>query len=209
MLQVRPDRLVRLTVTLALALGVACTPAAPKPFNPDGLSGPQILPPLAKPELVLTATDGRQFDLKKETEGYVTLLFFGYTNCPDVCPVHMANIAGAMKRLGPEITNKIKVVFVTVDPARDTPEVLRAWLDHFDQRFIGLRGDSASVASAFTQLRLGQTVHEPGVDTTRYTVGHAAIVLAFTTDNLAHVVYPFGIRQADWSKDLTLLVERS
>jgi len=208
----RIDRLARLalrTVSLALALALACRPAAPKPFNPDGLSGPQIVPPLPKPELVLTSTDGRQFDLKKETEGYVTLLFFGYTNCPDVCPVHMANIAGAMKRLGPEITNRIKVVFVTVDPARDTPEVMRTWLDHFDPSFIGLRGDSASIASAFTQLRLGQTVHEPGADTTSYTVGHAAIVLAFSTDNLAHVVYPFGIRQADWSKDLTLLVKRS
>jgi protein SCO1/2 len=206
---VRTVRLVRLLFALALAVTFACKPAAPKAFNPDGLSGPQILPPLPKPELVLTTTEGKPFDLKKETEGYVTLLFFGYTNCPDVCPVHMANIAGAMKLLGPEITNRIKVVFVTVDPARDTPEVMRTWLDHFDRRFIGLRGDSASVASAFTQLRLGQTVHEPGADTTRYTVGHAAIVLAFSTDNLAHVVYPFGIRQSDWSKDLTLLVERS
>ncbi len=205
----RPVRPVRLLLALTLAVTFACKPAAAKPFNPDGLSGPQILPPLPKPELLLTTTEGKPFDLKKETEGYVTLLFFGYTNCPDVCPVHMANIAGAMRLLGPEVTNRIKVVFVTVDPARDTPEVIRTWLDHFDRRFIGLRGDSASVASAFTQLRLGQTVHEPGADTTRYTVGHAAIVLAFSTDNLAHVVYPFGIRQADWSKDLTLLVERS
>lgn len=204
-----PRRTARLTLWVALVLAIACKPAAPKPFNPDGLSGPQITPPLPKPELILTNTEGRPFDLRKETEGYVTLLFFGYTNCPDVCPVHMANIAGAMKRLGPEITNRIKVVFVTVDPARDTPEVIRTWLDHFDQRFIGLRGDSASVASAFTQLRLGQTVHEAGTDSTRYTVGHSAIVLAFSTDNLAHVVYPFGIRQADWSKDLTLLAERS
>jgi protein SCO1 len=202
-------RLFHLTFPLGVALLFACKPAPPRSFNPEGLSGPQILPPLPKPELVLTNTEGKQFDLKKETEGYVTLLFFGYTNCPDVCPVHMANIAGAMRRLGPEITNRIKVVFVTVDPARDTPEAIRTWLNHFDQRFIGLRGDSATVASAFTQLRLGQTIHEPGADTTRYTVGHAAIVLAFTTDNLAHVVYPFGIRQADWSKDLTLLVERS
>jgi protein SCO1/2 len=209
-----PDRLVRLvrlTVALGLTLSFACQPAAPKPFNGEGLSGPQIMPPLPKPELVLTTTDGKQFDLKRDTQGYVTLLFFGYTNCPDVCPVHMANIAGAMKRLGPEITSKIKVVFVTVDPARDTPEVIRTWLDHFDQRFIGLRGDSASVASAFTQLRLGQTQHEvvDSTDTSRYNIGHAAIVLAFGTDNMAHVVYPFGIRQQDWSKDLTLLVERS
>lgn len=199
-------------LSLLSSLALACQPAPPKPFNGEGLSGPQIVPPLPKPGLVLTTTEGKQFDLQKETEGFVTLLFFGYTNCPDVCPVHMANIAGAMNRLGPEITNRIKVVFVTVDPARDTPEVIRTWLDHFDRRFIGLRGDSASVASAFTQLRLGQAQHEAGADSTdqrSYNVGHAAIVLAFGTDNLAHVVYPFGIRQADWSKDLTLLVQRS
>lgn len=199
---------------VAAALALACKPAAPKPFNGEGLSGPQIIPPLPKPDLVLTATDGKPYDLKRETEGYITLLFFGYTNCPDVCPVHMANIAGAMKKLGPEITNRIKVVFVTVDPSRDTPEVIRTWLNHFDDRFIGLRGDSATVASAFTQLRLGQAMREAGPDSTapnpvRYTIGHSAIVLAYGTDNLAHVVYPFGIRQADWSKDLTLLVERS
>ncbi len=200
-------------LTLAVLTGAGgCTPKEPKPFNGEGLSGPQILPPLPKPDLVLTTTDGKKFDIRKETEGYVTLLFFGYTNCPDVCPVHMANIAGAMKHLGPEVTNRIKVVFVTVDPTRDTPEVIRTWLNHFDDRFIGLRGDSASIASAFTQLRLGPAMREPGVDSTnpgRYTVGHSAIVLAYGSDNLAHVVYPFGIRQADWSKDLTLLVERS
>jgi protein SCO1 len=203
---VRPVRLLGLSLAL---LALACKPATPKPFNADGLSGPQIAPPLPKPELVLTTTEGKTFDLRKETEGYVTLLFFGYTNCPDVCPVHMANIAAAMHKLGPEITSRIKVVFVTVDPVRDTPEVIRSWLDHFDKSFIGLRGDSASVASAFTQLRLGQTIHEPGADTTRYSIGHAALVLAFATDNLAHVVYPFGIRQSDWVKDLTLMVQRS
>lgn len=208
----RPSLSRLLATASLLAVVTGCKPAEPKPFNGEGLSGPQIVPPLPKPELVLTTTDGKPYDIRKETEGYVTLLFFGYTNCPDVCPVHMANIAGAMKRLGPEITNRIKVVFVTVDPARDTPEVIRTWLNHFDDRFIGLRGDSASVASAFTQLRLGQAMQEPSADSTnkaKYTIGHSAIVLAYGTDNLAHVVYPFGIRQADWSKDLALLVQRS
>lgn len=202
------------SAALCSALVLGCKPAPPKPFNGEGLSGPQIVPPLPKPDMVLTTTDGKPFDLRKDTEGYITLLFFGYTNCPDVCPVHMANIAGAMKKLGPDITKRIKVVFVTVDPRRDTPEVIRTWLDHFDDRFIGLRGDSATVASAFTQLRLGQAMREPGADSAApnpvlYTIGHAAIVLAYGTDDLAHVVYPFGIRQADWTKDLTLLVERS
>ncbi len=98
---------------------------------------------------------------------------------------------------------------MTTDPARDTPAVMRAWLDKFDHRFIGLTGDTVAIANAMRQSRLGAAVKEPGVSASTYTVGHSAIVLAFTRDNLAHVVYPFGIRQADWAKDLVLLTKGS
>lgn len=193
---------------MALLLLAAATPACrstPKPFSGEGLAGPMIVPALPKPDLVLPATDGRIFDLRRETEGYLTLLFFGYTHCPDLCPVQLANIATAMHRLPPAITDRIRVVFVSVDPARDTPSVTRAWLDHFDKRFIGLTGDSASVAYALTQLRLGHPMAPTAIDSTAYTVNHTVVVLAFTTDNLAHVAYPSGIRPDDWAKDLTSL----
>ena len=194
---------------LALALTVACTPAGPKGFSASGLSGPEIRPPLPKPDLVLQTTDGAPFDLKRETDGYLTLLFFGYTHCPDLCPVQLANIAVSMKRLNPEISEHIKVVFVTVDPRRDTPEVVRAWLDHFNPSFIGLTGDSASIAYAFTQLRLGHPMAPETVagDPSLYTVNHTVLVLAFTADNLAHVAYPAGIRPAQWANDLQILVK--
>jgi protein SCO1/2 len=199
---------VALLGTLTLAALAGCRPAEPKTFNPDGLAGPRITPPLAKPDFTLTTTDGKPFDFRKETEGYVALLFFGYTHCPDVCPVHMANIAAALSRLSPEINNSVKVVFVTTDPARDTPEVIRNWLDKFDRRFIGLTGDTLAILGAMRQLRLGQPVREPGTNDTTYTIGHPALVIAFTRDDLAHVVYPFGIRQADWADDLTLMARR-
>jgi protein SCO1/2 len=179
-------------------------------FQADGLSGPLILPPLPKPDLILPTTEGQQFDLKRETEGYLTLLFFGYTHCPDLCPVQLANIASAMKRLDDDVTARIKVVFVTVDPRRDTRAVTRAYLDHFDHRFIGLVGDSASIASAFTQLRLGHPMAPVPADSdSGYTVNHTVVVLAFTTDNLAHVAYPSGIRVDDWARDLARLVKGS
>lgn len=197
----------RAGILAALLLAAACSPAAPKPFNPDGLAGPQIQPPVPKPDFTLTTTDGKPFDFRKETEGKVALLFFGYTSCPDVCPVHLANIAAALKTLGPEVNNGIRVVFVTTDPARDTPERVRAWLDKFDPRFVGLTGDSVAIALAMRQLKLGQPIMEPGPTADTYTIGHSTLVLAFTRDNLAHVVYPFGIRQADWAKDLQLLVK--
>jgi protein SCO1/2 len=193
---------------LLALLATGCKPAAPpKPFNPDGLSGPLVSPAIPKPSFVLTATDGTPFDFKPRTEGYVTLLFYGYTHCPDVCPLHLANIAAVLHKLGPEITRQIKVVFVTVDPARDTPELMRAWLDKFDPSFIGLTGDSLAIHNAITQVRVGVTPPEMNPDGKNYDIGHSAFVIAFTRDNLAHVVYPFGIRQEDWARDLPRLVK--
>jgi protein SCO1 len=194
-------------MALVLLFALACRSGARGDFQGEGLAAPLIVPPLPKPDLVLTSTDGTRFDLQRDTEGFVTLLFFGYTGCPDLCPVQLANIATAMRRLNPALVDRIKVVFVTVDPRRDTPAVTRAWLDHFDPRFIGLTGDSASIAYAFTQLRLGMPMAPAPVktDSSRYTINHTVVVLAFTTDNLAHVAYPSGIRADAWAKDLAIL----
>ena len=197
---------VRLGLVLLVALApVACKPAAPRVFNPEGLAGPKIDPPLPKPDFTLTDTEGRPFNFRQATQGKVALLFFGYTHCPDVCPVHLANIAATLTRLSPEVNQAVQVVFVTTDPRRDTPEAIRAYLDKFDRRFIGLTGDSLSLDRAMSQLPFGKPVIEPGASAETYTVGHSATVIAFTRDNLAHVVYPFGIRQQDWARDLPLL----
>src|SRR5215471_10461233 len=104
-----------------------------------------ITPPLRKPSFVLTDTSGAPYDFRNRTQASVTLLFFGYTYCPDQCPTHMANIGAALKRLPPGMADKVKLVFVTTDPARDTPKQLRRWLDNFDKRFIGLTGTDAAL----------------------------------------------------------------
>jgi protein SCO1 len=206
----RTRHTVRLIVVV-LALGAACTArpdagSANEASNPFGLRGRVLPAPLAKPELVLTATDGRPFDFRRETDGYLTLLFFGYTHCPDVCPVHMANLGAVIEQLPPSVADRIKVVFVTTDPARDTPERLRQWLDNFDRRFIGLTGDTAHIAAAEQALWLPGSEVGPRDSTGAYEVGHAAAVVAFTPDNLARAMYPFGIRQADWANDLPKLL---
>lgn len=194
-------------IALTVIAALACGPAGPREFKVEGLAAPALVPPLPKPDLVLRTTEGVTFDLRRETEGYVTLLFFGYTSCPDLCPVQLANISSAMQRMDSSLTKRIKVVLVTVDPRRDTPTVLRTWLDHFDQRFIGRTGDSASVAYTVTQLRLGHPMAPVpvGTDASKYTINHIVFVLAFTADNLAHVAYPSGIRADDWAKDLAML----
>lgn len=203
-----------MTALAAALLALSCGAADERPADSGAtagapeLRGATVSPPIPKPDFTLMSTAGEPFDFRKETEGLVTLLFFGYTNCPDVCPVHMANLGAVLEKLPPAVANRIKVVFVTTDPERDTPERLRSWLDNFDRRFVGLTGPQAAIDSA--QLAMGlrpaMKEHLPGGDEQEYGVGHAAMVVAFTPDNLAHVVYPFGIRQTDWAHDLPALV---
>lgn len=171
-----------------------------------GGGGVALADPVAKVPFTLTATDGRPYRFVEETEGYVTLLFFGYTNCPDVCPVHMANLAAVLHRLPYGAASAIKVVFVTTDPERDTPARIREWLDQFDPSFVGLTGTQEQVADLQRAFRLAPAVREER-DDGDYLVSHAAHIMAFTRDDSAHVVFPFGTRQSDWMRELPRLVE--
>jgi len=199
------------TALLALLLA-ACgsvSEEAPSPSPPEsgGYLGNLLTSPLPKPDFTLTDTSGEPFAFAAETEGYVALLYFGYTHCPDVCPDHMANIAAVLRR-APALPDKVKVVFVTVDPARDTPERLRQWLDLFDPSFVGLTGSADAVDAAMRQT-LGDLyfpITREDLGDGEYSVSHAAFVLAYTADNLAHIVYPFGVQQDAWEHDLLRLV---
>jgi len=170
--------------------------------------GGLVKPPLPKPRFTLTDTSGAPFDFWRETDGYVTLLFFGYTRCPDECPLHVANIARGLKKLPAGVGDRVKLVFVTTDPARDTPKVLRAWLNQFDKRFIGLTGSQAAIdaVQAAAMVPVATKTARAGDD---YAVGHANFVLAYTRDNLAHVIYPGGVTQQDWAHDLPQLVNET
>lgn len=204
---VRALTLRRLTgaVIVFLILAAACGRSERTPFG-EGYHGVRPNPPFPKPDFTLASTDGTPFHFRQATKGYVTLLFFGYTHCPDVCPVHMANIAAVLHRLGPEVANQVKVVFVTTDPERDTPERLREWLGKFDPKFIGLGGPIETVNRIQASIQLDSAARAAGPDSS-YTVDHSAMVLAYTRDDSAHFVYPFGMRQEDWADDLPKLVK--
>lgn len=166
--------------------------------------GAIVTPPLPKPSVVLTDTSAQPFDLKKQTQGSLTLLYFGYTHCPDACPEHMANIAAALKQLPPDLATKIKVVFVTTDPQRDTPGAIRTWLNLFNPQFIGLTGTTAQINDAMAQVDIPPATTEE-IGNGDYAVSHAAYVMAYTSDNISHIVYPSGVTVADWVHDLTAL----
>lgn len=169
--------------------------------------GVALVHALPRPSFTLTDTHGQPFDFRAKTDDTVTLLFFGYTNCPDVCPVHLTNIATVMRGLPYDVTGKVRVVFVTTDPARDTPEKLQAWLANFDPSFVGLRGTPEEVKAIEKTVDVAPAVAGAPDSAGAYEVGHAAQVIAFTRDDSAHVVYPFGTRQADWAHDLPLLAQ--
>lgn len=171
---------------------------------PSRWRGVPLEQPEPKPDFVLADTEGRPFDFRAETDGRMTLLLFGYTSCPDVCPVHLAQLAEVLGRY-PELRRQVEVVFVGVDAARDTPERVRSFLDRFDERFVGLVGTPAELEAA--QRAAG--VPPAFVDQEwegGYSVSHAGWILAYTADGMARLRYPFGTRQIDWEHDLRLLL---
>lgn len=171
--------------------------------------GGLVSPPLPKPRFTLTETSGASFDLRAQTQGYVTLLYFGYTHCPDMCPLEMSTIAKALKEMPPAVADEFKVIFVTTDPARDTGDVMRSWLDHFNKRFIGLTGSEDAIVAAQIAANLPPAKKSAVRPDGSYEVGHAAFVLAYTKDNFAHVIYPVGVSEEGWAHDLPHLVKET
>jgi len=185
---------------------LACHPAPDTPLSAHGFVGTELATPLAKPALLFTDSRGKPFQLDSATADKVTLLFFGYTSCPDICPVHLANLAAVLDRMPDSIQTHVTVVFVTTDPARDTPAVLDNWVKGFDPHFVGLTASDSIVAAAQHMLQLPEAVKGKPDAKGAYQVGHAAGVIAFTRDGLGRVEYPPGTRQRDWAHDLPLLV---
>jgi protein SCO1 len=174
--------------------------------SPSSLfDGIELGHPLAKPAITLTDTDGQPYNLVQRTSGKLTLLYFGYTHCPDVCPTTMADLAATLRELTAAQRAKITVVFVTTDPNRDTPAVLKAWLGQFNSSFVGLTGAFTVIqkAAASVGIAIQAPVALPGGG---YTVTHGAEVLAFNTDDKAHIVYSGGETVPQYVHDIPLLL---
>ena len=105
--------------------------------------------------------------------------------------------------------DQVKLVFVTTDPARDTPLVLRRWLDHFDQHFVGLTGTEAALDGGSEGRGCSSCPQRTERGNGNYSVAHANFVIAYTKDNLAHVIYPGGVSKDDWVHDLPLLINET
>ena len=163
-----------------------------------------------RPSFRLVDTDGKPYDFAARTTGRATLLYFGYTHCPDECPTSMADVAAALRRADPALARQVTVVFVTTDPWRDKKPVLRRWLDRFDPSFVGLTGTPQQVAGAEVQMGMPISRKVPAKKrdgTGRYAVDHFAAVMAFGSDDRLATLYPSGITPAEIAADLPLLVK--
>jgi protein SCO1 len=210
-------RRTRNTLALVLALAVVAAACA-APSESGGAAdvsvsgqgpyrGTEVEGRYTLPSVELTDTRGEGFDLASDTEAPVTLLFFGYTSCPDVCNVVLANVASALRRAEPGVRQDVQMVFVTSDPARDTPEVIREYLDRFDPSFVGLTGRMPPLKKVAKQVGVALTGK---VETSGgYEVGHGTQMIAFGRDERSDVLWTAGTPVDDLRRDVTALVRKA
>jgi protein SCO1 len=191
----------RALVTLLLG-AAACSPLA------DSYNGRRVETPLAKPAIPLSRVDGTPFDVTRETDGRLTALYFGYSNCPDVCPIQLTYLASGLRMLGGDSASRVRVLVVSIDPARDTGSVFGEWVRHFHPDFAALRGEKALVDGEIARLGL-----EPSAaviaDSASADPAHAAAVMLFGVDGNSQFIYPANTTPEQWAYDLRKLLSVS
>jgi protein SCO1 len=170
------------------------------------LTGAVLDQPYDVPATPLTDTDGASYSLVDDTDKRLTLVFFGYTHCPDICTVVMSTLASAMTRLDDADREQVDVVFVTTDPERDTSRVLRNYLDRFDPAFIGLTGPLDSIIAVGKDLAVaveqGHRLPSGGYDVT-----HGTSVLAIDGGDEVPILWTQGTSATQFASDVHQLLE--
>ncbi len=154
--------------------------------------------------LELTDHNGRHVTLDT-FRGKLVVLFFGYTHCPDVCPTTLSDMSQALKLMGPEAASQVQVLFASVDPERDTPETLKAYVPYFNESFLGLYGTPEEVAKAAAEFKVMYRKHvEPGA--TGYLVDHSAGSYVLDKSGHLRLYLPFAHPPQDIAHDLNTLL---
>jgi protein SCO1/2 len=173
--------------------------------NPDGMHGAVLTEQYVVPDTTLTATDGRLFSLTEDTTKPLTLVFFGYTHCPDICQIVMADITSALARLDDAQREQVGMLFVTTDPARDDPATLRRYLDRFDPGFEGLTGDLQRIVDVGEALGVpiekGAKLPSGG-----YEVAHGTQIVAVDDRDRSPIVWTEGTSPDHLAEDLAALL---
>ncbi len=195
----------RRAALLALALVVGVVLGACSKSSADTFSGAVLHQQYHVPATELVDTDGQPYSLAKDTTKRLTLLFFGYTHCPDECPTTMATLASALLQLDSSDRDNVQVVFVTTDPARDTGPVIRQWLDHFSSSFVGVTGPLPTITKVATDVGVpiakGRRLPSGGYDVT-----HGTQVLGVDGKNVVPVVWTLGTTAPEFAHDIHQLL---
>ena len=191
--------LARIAAVGLLALAAACGPSGPQtPFQGVDITGSSI-----GDDLRLTDHTGKARSLE-EFRGKVVVVSFGYTHCPDVCPITLANLANARKKLGKQ-GDQVQVLFVSVDPKRDTPDLLGRYVTAFDPTFIGLSGNPADVQRTVKDFKL--YVEERPTGNGDYSVDHSAQMFAYDRKGRLRLVMPQTATPDAIASDLRVLLD--
>ncbi|MCZ7569398.1 MAG: SCO family protein [Ardenticatenaceae bacterium] len=189
-------------VSAALLLALVLSGCGPQ----HTYGGTVVDPPLEVPAFTLVDTAGQPFDLKGAA-GQITLVFFGYTNCPDTCPLTMAHLKQAVAQLRPQETERVQVVFVTVDPDRDTPEVVGRFVHGFNPSWVGLTGDPAVLAQARKAYGVyGEPAESGHADHAAYEVVHTDRVFALTGPGAVRLIWGSDTPPAMLTEDIRALL---
>ena len=175
------------------------------PFGAPAFHGTVIQSPDVVADFTLTSSTGDQLSLS-DLRGKVVLLYFGYTFCPDACPTTLSELKKVPAALG-DRADEVQVVMVSVDPQRDTPEVLREYLSYFDPSFLGLTGTEEEVLAAATPLGIYFSAHE-GSAASGYLVDHTTTVLVIDKAGYLRLLYGFETPGEDIAADMRYLVRQ-
>jgi protein SCO1/2 len=175
-------------------------------FDEDGIAGVVLPRPYDLPSVSLRDTAGRPYDLAARARKPLTLVFFGYTSCPDICQTVMADIASALTRLDDARKEKVDMVFVTTDPARDDAPTLRRYLDRFNPDFEGLTGSLSRIetlaGSVDILVEKGHRLASGGYD-----VGHGTSIIGLEPDGTAPFVWTEGTGAGTLAADVTTILD--
>jgi protein SCO1 len=190
----------RLAIVSTLALLAACQKSEGPAFKAVDITGAEY----AK-ELELTDVDGKARHLS-DFKGKLAVVFFGFTQCPDVCPTTMVELAQVKKAMGAD-GDKVQGIFVTIDPDRDTAAVLKAYVTNFSPDFIALRGDAEQTKAAAKQFKVFYA-KVPGKTPDSYTMDHTAGSYIFDTQGRIRLFTRYGSGADALKHDLELLLKQ-
>ena len=180
-----------------------CAPSQP---DPAAFQGAYLQTPYQVPDATLTDTAGEPFNLRATPTAPVLVVFFGYTNCPDICLGVLTDVATALNRVDAQVRDKVQVLFITVDPDRDTPAVMREYLDRIDPSFIGLTAPVETIQAVAAPLGVaieGRTEVPGGYDVT-----HSTQLIGVDAERLGRIVWVQGTPIGALRSDLTELVRQ-